>query len=85
MEFADFHRGLENKLKPEKGGFPDGKPKKNLPVMRLSRNGQKKPMAEECLESIFILKISCELLCLMVYPSGIYMPCELVSVMIQWC
>lgn len=21
MEFADFHRGLENKLKPEKGGF----------------------------------------------------------------
>lgn len=42
-------------------------------------------MAEECLESIFILKISCELLCLMVYPSGIYMPCEMVSVMIQWC
>lgn len=21
MEFADFHRGLENKLKPEIGGF----------------------------------------------------------------
>lgn len=27
MEFADFHRGLENKLKPEKGGFSRGKTK----------------------------------------------------------
>lgn len=44
---------------------------------------RKSPWQEECLESIFILKISCELLCLMVYPPGIYMPCEMVSVMIQ--
>lgn len=27
MEFADFHRGLENKLKPEKGGFSRWKTK----------------------------------------------------------
>ena len=27
MEFADFHRGLENKLNPEKGGFSRWKTK----------------------------------------------------------
>lgn len=27
MEFADFHRGLENKLKPKKGGFSRWKTK----------------------------------------------------------
>lgn len=83
MEFADFHRGLENKLKPEKGGFSRWKTKEKSSSGAIAAKRTEKAYAEECLESIFILKISCELLCLMVYPSGIYMPCEMVSVMIQ--
>lgn len=83
MEFADFHRGLENKLNPEKGGFSRWKTKEKSSSGAIAAKRTEKPMAEECLESIFILKISCELLCLMVYPPGIYMPCEMVSVMIQ--
>lgn len=83
MEFADFHRGLENKLNPEKGGFSRWKTKEKSSSGAIVAKRTEKPMAEECLESIFILKISCELLCLMVYTSGIYMPCEMVSVMIQ--
>ena len=83
MKFADFHRGLENKLNPEKGGFSRWKTKEKSSSGAIARNGQKKPMAEECLESIFILKNSCELLCLMVYPAGIVISCEMVSVMIQ--
>lgn len=83
MEFADFHRGLENKLKPEKRRFSRWETKEKSSSGAIAVKRTEKAYGEECLESIFILKISCELLCLMVYPAGIYMPCEMVSVMIQ--
>ena len=59
MEFADFHRGLENKLKPEKGGFSRWKTKEKSSSGAIAAKRTEKAYAEECLESIFILKISC--------------------------